>query len=233
MFAEHLSTPLDTLPTIVRTATADDAEEVVGHLRAIATEGTIGLHDTEIDIAEERRRLAGLDPEQAAALVVCNGTRIVALAIAVRQSGVLGHTAVVAVSVERAFRRRRFASALLCALEAWGRHHGIRKLCASVMGHNLAARSLFIRAGYLQEGFRPLQLQWNGTPVDEVLFGRVLGDGKEADGNGAADHKALPPLANATGGGRAAPLDGVRGPRYSHPVATGGDAAQRRVSQHP
>lgn len=176
MFAEPIVSRMDRMQTVVRSATPDDAEDIVAHLRLVAAEGTIGLQGSEIDVAVERQRLSALDPEQAAALVVWNGTRVVAVGIAVRQSGVLSHTAVVAVSVEREFRRRRFASALLSALEAWGRRHGVRKFCASVMGHNRAARSLFIRAGYLQEGFRPLQLQWNGAPADEVLFGRILGD---------------------------------------------------------
>ncbi len=167
---------MNTLQPVVRRAVPEDAEGIAEHLRSIAAEGSVGLDSTAVSAESERRRLRSLDPRQAVAVVIHQDAQLIGLALAVRQPEPMAHTAVVAVSVDRSFRRHHHGRAMLRALEEWAGGSGVRKLCASCMGSNLAARALFTRAGYIQEGVRRQQLAVHDTLIDEVIFGRILPD---------------------------------------------------------
>jgi len=159
---------------LLRSLEPDDASELARHLRLVAAEGWIGLEPEAITAAGQRQSLISMDPTRAAAVGLFTGTRLIAVAVAVRGSGPLAHTATVAVSVEPAHRRHHAARTLLQELEHWAVHQRVYKLCASVLGDNRAARALFTRCGYQQEGWRRAQLALNGGWQDEVLFGKLL-----------------------------------------------------------
>jgi RimJ/RimL family protein N-acetyltransferase len=81
-------------------------------------------------------------------------------------------------NVAEAHRGRVIGKALLQAGLDWAREAGAHKVALQVWPHNVAARSLYARFGFEEEGY--LRRHWrrrNGETWDAVIMGLLLDEG--------------------------------------------------------
>jgi RimJ/RimL family protein N-acetyltransferase len=110
-------------------------------------------------VADERDGIASeppVDVEDSAARWRLDGTLV-----AVADPGVIGYLNVAAsrfgygeigMAVARDWRGRGVGSALLAAAIEWSREQGLHKLTLDVFPHNAAARALYAKFGFAEEG---------------------------------------------------------------------------------
>jgi len=81
----------------------------------------------------------------------------------------------VGMAVARDWRGRGVGSALLAAAIDWASERGLHKLCLSVFPHNEAAKALYRKFGFVEEGRRVKQLRRSsGELWDVVDMGLLL-----------------------------------------------------------
>lgn len=158
----------------VRRATAADVERLVELFVAVAAEGRwIGR-----EVVDRSERHA----ELMAALASSDNGVFVAEAA----GGVMGHLGIVrraygvadlGMMVAEGWRGRGVGSALLAAGLGWAKEAGAHKVALQVWPHNEAARRLYRRFGFVEEGrLRRHYRRRNGELWDAVVMGLVLDD---------------------------------------------------------
>ncbi len=167
--------------TTVRAATEDDLAAIVDLIAAEAADGRWIATDLPVDHTQLRRRMLQLlQRSDARSFVAIGAERIVGeLSISTRRSGLLEFGMIVA--ADR--RAGGVGSALLAAGIAWGREIGAHKIMLEVFPHNVAARALYGKFGFAEEGyFRrhvrrkngelwdciPMSLSLNERPANEA-----------------------------------------------------------------
>src|SRR5579863_4504931 len=157
---------------VVRQSTPADFENWFALFEAVAAEGIWIGRESPLD--QEYRRQAFhrvLEDDEAVTLVAEFGEHFV---------GVLGMEirhglAELGMMVDARWRGRGVGSALVQAAIAWASEHGAHKICLVVWPHNAAARALYKKFGFEQEGtFRRLYRRLNGELWDAIQMGLVL-----------------------------------------------------------
>ena len=158
----------------VRRATAADVERVVDLFAAVAAEGRwIGRE--VVDRSERHAELMASLASSDCGVIVAEaaGAVIGHLGIVRRPYGV----ADLGMMVADGWRGRGVGTGLLVAGLDWAREAGAHKVALQVWPHNEAARRLYGKFGFVEEGrlhrhYRRL----NGELWDAVVMGLVLGD---------------------------------------------------------
>ena len=157
----------------VRPAAVEDLPAVVELLEAVAAEGRWIGTEAPIDREERLRRFReSLDGERQA------------LYVAVAGEAVVGHlwatlapydVAELGMLVAAGWRARGVGSALLRAGVAWADEARAHKVALQVWPHNHAARALYRKFGFAEEGLlRRHYRRRNGELWDAVVMGLVL-----------------------------------------------------------
>ena len=165
---------------IVRRARAADVERMVELSVAVAGEGRwIGR-----EVVDRRERHA----ELTAALASSDSGVFVAEAA----GGVIGHLGIVrrpygvaelGMMVAEGWRGRGVGTGLLAAAIDWARAAGAHKIALQVWPHNEAARRLYRRFGFVEEGrLRRHYRRHNGELWDAVVMGLVLEEKEDPSG---------------------------------------------------
>lgn len=141
---------------VVRAAQPRDAKGWITLVESVAAEGRFLALE---GFGMKPRRLARYFQTDAwtrrsASIVAVHGDLVVGQLAAFRDKGIQAHTAELGMSVASAYRRRRVGSALIRGAVRWAGEVGIEKLCLSVFPHNTAARELYAKAGFVEEGHR-------------------------------------------------------------------------------
>ena len=84
------------------------------------------------------------------------------------------HTAYIVVGIRRAYRGQGIGTELFRRLDAWARESGVVRLELTVERMNIAARSLYEKAGFQVEGVRPGSMLVNERLTDEYYMGKLL-----------------------------------------------------------
>jgi RimJ/RimL family protein N-acetyltransferase len=158
----------------VRRATADDLEALFDLVAPIVDEDKwLGAQPPLDRSASIERWSADLDDPSAARFVVEDGGRLVGEA----NAHVNGGRADLGMAVALDHRGRGVGAVLLSALIAWARATGAHKVTLQVWPHNVAARRLYERFGFVEEG-RLLRhyRRKSGELWDAVVMGLVLDD---------------------------------------------------------
>ena len=157
----------------VRPATEDDLLAMVDLLEDVASEGRwIGTEapvDRGVRLAHYRE---SLEREDAALFVAVGDGEVVGqLGIGLQPYGV-GELGML---VAAGWRGRGVGSALLEAGLRWARQAGAHKVALQVWPHNRAARALYRKHGFVEEGvLRRHYPRRNGELWDAVVMGLVL-----------------------------------------------------------
>lgn len=83
-------------------------------------------------------------------------------------------TAEVVIGVVAAASGQGVGTALLQELDRWAQSASLRRLELTVMAHNHAARRLYRRSGFIEEGRRRECLVVDGSAVDEVYMAKLV-----------------------------------------------------------
>lgn len=162
----------------IRQATADDLEAMLDALEPVVEEGRwLGL-EPPLDRAGRRERLLASFASQRSVqlLAVVEGDIVGHLGLEVAPYGV----AQLGMYVAAEWRGRGVGSALVHAAVGTARLMGAHKLSLQVWPHNHAARRLYRRHGFTEEGrLRRHYRRRSGQLWDAVIMGLVLDEQSE------------------------------------------------------
>ncbi len=158
----------------VRHAQAGDADRWLALYEAVASEGTWIGGEAPVERERLRKgfalRYVGA-PERAVMLLAeADGDQIGHLGLtSERGVGDLG------MAVADGWRGRGVGSALMAAAVDWAQQTGLHKLALQVWPHNAAARALYRKFGFAEEGrLRRHYRRRNGQLWDAIVMGLVL-----------------------------------------------------------
>ena len=158
----------------VRPAVVDDLDELVELFVAVVEEGPWLGAEPPVDRAAQRARFADAieSPADSASLVAVAADRIVGhVRIHVEPFKVAG----LGMMVDAAWRRHGVGGALVDGAVGCARELGAHKLALQFWPHNDAARRLYLRHGFVEEGvLRRQYRRANGELWDAVMMGLVL-----------------------------------------------------------
>jgi len=157
----------------VRPATEAEVEEILDVFEAVVAERRWLGTEAPVDRADKSQWLrASIEDPRQAVLVATEGGRIVGhLSLDVARYGV----ATLGMEVARASRGRGVGTALMEEAVATARRLGAHKIALQVWPHNEAARALYRRFGFVEEGrLRRHYRRRNGELWDAVVMGLVL-----------------------------------------------------------
>lgn len=157
----------------VHRATPGDVDAIVDLFDAVVEEGRWLGTQAPVDRADQRERfLAGAESPECASLVALVDDELVGHAgVDVAPYGVAG----LGMMVDAAWRGRGVGGALVRAAVDAARDLGAHKVALQVWPHNDAARRLYLRHGFVEEGLlRRHYPRRNGELWDSVLMGLVL-----------------------------------------------------------
>jgi RimJ/RimL family protein N-acetyltransferase len=157
----------------VRPLRPDDVPAVVQLWEAVAAEGRWLGAEAPLDREERARRLqeALADRRRAQFVADASGVVVGHLGIDLAPYGV----ADLGMLVDARWRRRGVGTALLRAAVDWAGRAGAHKVALQVWPHNTAARALYRRLGFVEEGrLRRHYPRRNGELWDAVVMGLVL-----------------------------------------------------------
>jgi len=163
---------------VVRPATADDLDSLVDLFAAVVAERLWLGAEPPADRAGQRRRLRErMDGAS-------SGTSLVAVTL--DHGGVIGHAGIdmtpyrvasFGMIVDAEWRGRGVGSALVRATIDWSCSQGAHKVALQVWPHNHAARRLYRRHGFVEEGTLVRHYRRrSGELWDAVMMGLVLDD---------------------------------------------------------
>jgi RimJ/RimL family protein N-acetyltransferase len=155
----------------VRQATAEDLDQLLDLNEAVAAEGVYIAAEAPIDRESKRATYQSMIDASDAAILVAE-----AQAEIVGMLGIGGtDVAELGMYVAADCRRMGVGSALLEGAIAWARQKGAHKISLDVWPHNEAARSLYRKFGFVEEGYlRKHYRRRNGELWDAVLMGLLL-----------------------------------------------------------
>ena len=160
-------------PFLVRPAESTDVDGVVELFVAVVGEGRWLGTEAPVDRPAQRERfLEPVESPASASLVAVADDRIVGhVGVGVEPYGVAG----LGMMVDARWRGRGVGAALVRAAIACARELGAHKLALQVWPHNHAARGLYLRHGFTEEGLLRRQYRRrNGELWDAVIMGLVL-----------------------------------------------------------
>ncbi len=139
---------------VVRPARPRDAASFLAMWRGVVAEGRFVRPDeVRGSVRDFRRQFRDAWTRERAEIVAVDGERVIGhLSIGREGGSVTRHIASIGMSVAADRRGTGVGSALLDAAIRWGREMGIEKLALSVYPHNDAARALYRKFGFTEEG---------------------------------------------------------------------------------
>jgi diaminopimelate decarboxylase len=161
----------------IRPATPRDAASFLKVYRAVAAEGgSIRTERVTGSVRRYRRRMRNGWTDREANIVAVAGGRVVgSLGITRDDHPVTRHVATLGMFVADGWRRLGIGTALLIEAMRWARSVGVEKLELTVYPGNEAARALYRRFGFVDEGTLVRHSKKAYGYEDEVLMGLWLG----------------------------------------------------------
>jgi RimJ/RimL family protein N-acetyltransferase len=160
----------------VRPARPKDARSFFEMWSAVVAEGRFVRPDeTRQPMRFYRRAFKRSWSPDRADLVAVEGRRIVGHLTVAREDGsVCRHVASLGIAVGEAWRGRGVGSALMQEAIRWARQMGVEKLALSVYPDNAAAREMYRRFGFVEEGCLTGHSKKAIGYRDEILMGLWL-----------------------------------------------------------
>jgi RimJ/RimL family protein N-acetyltransferase len=172
----------------VRPARPKDARSFFEMWSAVVAEGRFVRPDeTRRPVRFYKRTFKRSWSPDRADLVAVGGRRVVGHLTVVREdSSVCRHVASLGIAVGERWRGRGVGSALMQEAIRWARQMGVEKLALSVYPDNAAAREMYRRFGFVEEGCLTGHSKKAIGYRDEILMGLWLVPRPEAPSSSAA-----------------------------------------------
>jgi RimJ/RimL family protein N-acetyltransferase len=161
----------------IRTATAEDAAELLGYVERLLAEDLPGIFRRRVpSLAEEYEFIASRTrPEKCTLLVAVLDGRVVGVADFIGQANQQErHAGTFGISMDRSARGLGIGTALIEALVAWAREHGITRIQGWAFSSNPRAVALYERLGFAREGVARQAIEVDGELIDAILIARLL-----------------------------------------------------------
>jgi len=84
------------------------------------------------------------------------------------------HRAYVVIGIRKVFQGRGVGTQFFQALDQWALEQGIHRLELTVMVHNVKAKSLYEKCGFVIEGIKKDSMCIDGKYVDEYYMGKTI-----------------------------------------------------------
>lgn len=165
----------------IREARKDDAGKVIDLLRKLDSETTFMLFEPgerSTDLADQEKQIERFsESENRIMLLAESGHEVVAASFGYGgQVNRNKHVAHVVLGVAKRHWRKGIGARLMQEIEDWAAKRDFHKLSLTVMEHNQAARNLYRRLGYIEEGLKRDSLKVGNQYVNEICMGKLLGD---------------------------------------------------------
>ena len=166
----------DTTTYTVRPASPRDARSFVELFRVVADEGRfIRSEQPHGDVRSYRRRFRASVTSDHARLLAVSGDRVIGeVGVEREEHPVMRHVATIGMMVAPDWRGRGVGSSLMEAAIAWCRSERVEKVELSVYPDNAAARGLYEKFGFREEGRLTGHSKKRAGYLDEVLMGLWL-----------------------------------------------------------
>jgi RimJ/RimL family protein N-acetyltransferase len=163
---------------VVRPARPGDARSYLELFRTVVAEGRyIRTETVHRGLRHHRRRLTKTWDDGQAVIVALHGDRVVGeLSISREEHPVTRHVASIGMMVAPEWRGRGVGTALMTEAVRWAREAHVEKLALSVYPDNQAARALYRKFGFEEEGRLTGHSKKRIGYLDEVVMGRWLID---------------------------------------------------------
>jgi RimJ/RimL family protein N-acetyltransferase len=161
----------------IRPARRGDAASFVEMWKAVVSESRyIRTERVDRSVRFYRRRFfrKTWEDDQATLVAVCDGRVIGHLHVAREDSPVTRHVASLGMAVAPDWRRSGVGTALMAEAIRWGRSVGVEKLALSVYPDNEAARRLYAKFGFQEEGRLTGHSKKSIGYRDEIVMGLWL-----------------------------------------------------------
>jgi RimJ/RimL family protein N-acetyltransferase len=158
----------------IRRARPEDARGMAEVFAATSAEGRWVLTEqVDVDLRAVAFRESIDDPTSGIFVAEADGAIVGQLIVRASRYG-YGE---IGMDVAADWRGRGIGTALMHACIHWARDEGLHKLCLEVFPHNEAARALYRKVGFTEEGLRRKQYRRrNGELWDSVPMGLVLAE---------------------------------------------------------
>ena len=173
----------DSLPFVVRPATPDDAPALIEYLKIILSDPMASIADLDemlLDVHHQREHLRRTQSSpNSIALVAVHSREIIGfVTMEPGRRRKISHTVELGMSVREDWRGHGVGHALVERAEAWARANGgFEKIVLNVFSGNLAARRLYEKAGFVNEGRLRGQVKIGGERQDLILMAKYLEPG--------------------------------------------------------
>jgi putative acetyltransferase len=166
-------------PFTIRPATPRDARSFLVLFRAVAAEGRfIRTDEPAHDVRHYRRAFRAPVTAERARYVAAEGDRVIGeIGVEREEHPVTRHVATIGMMVAPDCRGRGVGSALMEAAIDWCRRSGVEKLELTVYPDNDAARALYAKFGFREEGRLTGRSKKAIGYRDEVIMGCWLSGG--------------------------------------------------------
>lgn len=167
--------------TTIRRSTPDDAAKLLAHLQALVAEPGINIplapDEVTNTVEQERQRLEGFeDAPRAIILVAERGAELLGeltlRGISPRRA--VMHVGTLGLSVRADARGQGVGEALLEAALEWAPTAGISRVELYVYVRNEAARKLFAKHGFAEEGRRRNFIREGDAFLDDVVMAKLV-----------------------------------------------------------
>lgn len=162
---------------VIRPARRGDARSMLAMLSAVADERRF-IRTERVDVERRRRTRRRFrrswTADGAEIVAVVEGRVVGHLGVAREEGPVTAHVAALGMAVDRGWRRRGIGAALLAEAFRWARWAGVEKLALAVYPDNEAARALYRRFGFTEEGRLAGHSKKAHGYRDEIVMGRWL-----------------------------------------------------------
>jgi RimJ/RimL family protein N-acetyltransferase len=171
-----LRTATDGEVFFVRPSRPSDARSFLEMWREVVEERQYVRPDTvQTGVRYWRKRFRGSWTADGASLMAIHGSRVIGNLDVAREEGlVTRHIASIGMAVARDWRGRGVGSALMAEAIRWARSVRVEKLALSVYPHNTAARALYQKFGFREEGCLTGHSKKSIAYFDEILMGLWL-----------------------------------------------------------
>jgi len=164
-------------PFVVRQARPGDARSFLEMWREVVAERRyVRTESVRRSVRHYRRRYfrRTWDDEQASFVAVAGDRVIGHLGVSREEGPVNRHVASIGMAVASDWRRKGVGSALMTQAMAWARQVGVEKLALSVYPDNEAARALYRKFGFQEEGRLTGHSKKSIGYRDEIVMGLWL-----------------------------------------------------------
>lgn len=163
----------------IRPAQPEDSCAIVDTVRSNAMERSYVLMEHYgRDVESEKEYISELDGKKNLLIVAAAGDEVVGCLAALQADAgkrpETAHILHVGLHLREPFRGLGIGPNLLDYAIEWARETGFKKLEANIFTINQRSLSLFIKAGFVEEGVRQNRIRMGKDFISEVLMGKLL-----------------------------------------------------------